>query len=442
MEKIVVFGTGYVGLVTGTCLSDLGHDVVCVDTDISRIDALHSGKVPFYEPGLSDIVFRNVRQKRLEFTTDFSLHYENCDIFFIAVGTPQDDNGCADTSYVFSVIDDLMDKARVFPGLKKIIVTKSTVPVGTGRKIMEIVKNNSLDDLFSVVSNPEFLREGSAVDDFFRPDRVVIGSECQIASDRVSSLYSSLYRNRTPVIKTSLESSELSKYASNAFLATKVSFINEIAQLCDATGADVKDIANIMGKDGRIGEYFLHPGPGYGGSCFPKDVQAIIAQGKNVNIDLKISTAVSHVNFVQKSIALQQLKKGLHELNGKKVGIFGVSFKPNTDDIRESSSIYLIQELLKKNVEVVVCDPEAIENTRNVYGASITYASNAYECSEDVDAVVLMTEWHSFRGLDLSRILTLMEGNIFVDMRNVYDPGDLEKVGFLYYSVGRSTNIF
>jgi UDPglucose 6-dehydrogenase len=436
--KVAVIGTGYVGLVSGTCFSDLGNSVICVDNNADKVATLQSNEVPFYEPGLDACMKRNSEADRLTFTTSTKEAVIDSEVVFIAVGTPPKENGTADLSAVFSVAEDIIDtvKTESNPPVR-VLVTKSTVPVGTGRQIMALIEKAGLSDLLLVASNPEFLREGSAMNDFFRPDRVVIGSDSDEALDKVANLYAPLYRNKTPIIKTTLETSELSKYASNAFLATKISFINEMACLCDDMGADVRDIANIMGMDGRIGKYFLHPGPGYGGSCFPKDTQALIQTSAKLGYDLKIVKAAENVNKLQKNIAFNKTQELLGDLSGKTIGVLGLAFKPNTDDIRDSSSIELINALLKAKASVRLYDPEALEQGKRVWGDKIEYCKNSYDVSEGADALVLMTEWNAFRELDLERMKQLMTGNVFIDMRNVYEHADFQRVGFNYYLIGR-----
>lgn len=437
--KVAVIGTGYVGLVSGTCFSDLGNSVVCIDNNEEKVNCLKAHQVPFYEPGLESCIATNVKAGRLSFTTTLEDGISDAEFVFIAVGTPPKEDGSADLSAVFGVAKSVIAYMKANPNSgKKVLVTKSTVPIGTGRKIMKLVEEAGLNsDRLAVLSNPEFLREGSALNDFFRPDRVVIGSDDQDALDRVAKLYDPLYRNNTPVVKTTLETSELSKYASNAFLATKISFINEMANLCDLMGADVKDIAKIMGMDGRIGQYFLHSGPGYGGSCFPKDTQALVQTAGEFDYDLQIVKAAESVNAYQKQISYGVLKDKFGALSGKKVALLGLAFKPNTDDIRDSPAIPLIEALLKDGAKVSLFDPEAMDNGMAVLGDSIEFSKNSYEAVEKADAVVLMTEWNAFRELDLEKIKSLMVGDVFVDMRNVYDHSDFKAVGFDYYLIGR-----
>lgn len=436
--KVAVIGTGYVGLVSGTCFSDLGNSVICVDNNAEKVQVLQNHEVPFFEPGLDTCMKRNSQADRLTFTTSTKEAVIDSEVVFIAVGTPPKENGTADLSAVFSVVQDVIDtvKTESNPSLR-VLVTKSTVPVGTGRQIMKTIEKEGLSDLILVASNPEFLREGSAMHDFFRPDRVVIGSDSQVALDKIANLYAPLYRNKTPIVKTTLETSELSKYASNAFLATKISFINEMACLCDKMGADVRDIANIMGMDGRIGQYFLHPGPGYGGSCFPKDTQALIQTSAKLGYDLKIVKAAENVNKKQKSIASSKVIEFLGDVTGKTVGVLGLAFKPNTDDVRDSSSIELINDLLKLKAKVKVYDPEAMGHGRAMWGDKVVFCKNSYEVSADADAIVLMTEWNAFRELDLARIKALMSGDVFIDMRNVYDHDDFRPHGYRFYLIGR-----
>ncbi len=439
--QISVIGTGYVGLVTGTCFSDLGNVVLCVDQDHSKIESLTAGKVPFYEPGLTELIHRNFESGRLKFGTSLSDAFKNSDMIFIAVGTPSTSDGQADTSSVFSVVEQLATYLKSSKD-RKILVTKSTVPVGTGRKIVKLLADKGLsDDRVSVLSNPEFLREGSAIEDFLRPDRIVIGGGNDASVDSLASLYAPLYRLDSPIIKTSLETAELSKYAANAFLATKISFINEMANLCDRLSADVRDISKIMGTDGRIGKYFLHPGPGYGGSCFPKDTTALIHIAETVGYDLKIVKAVEEVNAFQKRFVAKELSGHFPDgLSGRVFGILGLAFKPNTDDIREAPALTIIQDLLDKGASIQIYDPEAMENGRKLFGKKITFAADPYAVADHADGVILVTEWNVFRELDLIRLKSTMKSPLFLDLRNVYSPKQLRSAGFDYYVIGRGTN--
>ncbi len=438
--KITVIGTGYVGLVSGTCLSDLGNTVVCVDKNVEKLAILKSGKVPFYEPSLAEKIERNFKAGRLRFTDDLSTAVTDSNLIFIAVGTPPLDAGGADLSDVFSVVNSVIAIVKASQDkTKKVLVTKSTVPVGTGRKIMDLISDAGLDSSdLAVLSNPEFLREGSAVYDFFHPDRIVIGSDDEEALDLVSNLYEPLYRNKNPMIRTQLESSELSKYASNAFLATKISFINEMANLCERLGADVKDVSKIMGLDGRIGRYFLHAGPGYGGSCFPKDTKALVKIAEDVGYDLKIVKAAESVNTYQKARVFALLKDKCGDLKGKTIGILGLAFKPDTDDIREAPSLVVIADLLNSGVKVRVYDPEAMGNGRDMYGRAVTFCESSYDAAQSADALLLMTEWNTFKELDFARLGATMSRKLLLDFRNVYEHGDVAGFGFESYHVGRN----
>ena len=438
--KISVIGTGYVGLVTGTCLAELGNKVTCIDSNQQKITQLLNGLVPFYEPGLEERIKRNTDAGRLFFSKSLEESFVSSDVIFIAVGTPPLPSGEADLSAVFSVASDVM---RLYQTTKqtgfKVLVTKSTVPVGTGAKIEAIKEEFEIsDDQISVCSNPEFLREGTAIYDFFHPDRIVLGSSSQAALDVMSELYDPLYRRETPIVKTNLQTSELSKYASNAFLATKISFINEMANICEESGADVNDISKIMGMDGRIGKYFLHPGPGYGGSCFPKDTQAIVHFSDRLNYDLKIVKAVEEVNALQKKRVLTYIKSYFGEnLEGKKFVVLGIAFKPNTDDIRESSSLIIIQELLKLGATVAAVDPEvkSVDEFSSISNFNIEKSS--YEAAQNADAIILATEWNMFKELDLKRLKESMNEPVFFDLRNIYSPEKLQSNGFNAYVIGR-----
>jgi len=434
--KLGIIGTGYVGLVTGTCFADLGNRVICIDKNTSRVEKLNTyQEIPFFEPELKERVIRNFKEKRLLFSTNFEEMMKNSDIVFIAVGTPSLSDGSADISAIWSAVQEIVSyqKSNI---LQKIIVVKSTVPVGTAEKIKAIFYQQGISEYTLILSNPEFLREGHAIYDFFHPDRIVLGSDHSEALDALSLLYEPLYRIDVPIVKTSHESAELSKYAANAFLATKISFINEIASLCDKIGADVGVIAKIMGMDRRIGKFFLHPGPGYGGSCFPKDTKALIKLAQNLNIDFKIVKAVEAVNQIQKKRPLETLYSAFPEgLAGKKIAILGLSFKPETDDIRESSAIELIRDLLELESEIAVHDPEAMDNARNIFFDRILYCEDAYATANQADAIVLLTEWHQFRELDLHLLKQNMKDSVFLDFRNLYKPDELRKSGFRYYYV-------
>lgn len=433
--NICVIGTGYVGLVTGTCFADFGVNVSCVDKDVEKIDMLKRGEIPIFEPGLKELVVKNYNQKRLSFTTDLSEAIKKSLVIFIAVGTPPKEDGSADLCYIEEVARTI---ARNLNGYK-VIVTKSTVPVGTGKLIEEIIKKEMTGDYkFDVASNPEFLREGSAVEDFMRPNRVVIGARSEQAIAILKDLYSPLYLIETPFVVTGIETSELIKYASNAFLATKISFINEVANICERVGADVNTVAKGMGLDHRIGPKFLHAGPGYGGSCFPKDTMAITNIARNCGYEFKIVDAVIEVNKRQRDIMVDKIKEIAGGLSGRKIGILGLTFKPNTDDIRESPAIDIVGKLVNEGALIKAYDPAGMEHAKKTLSYTITFCNDAYEVAEGCDALVLMTEWNQFRKLDLARVKDLLKFPRIVDLRNVYDPAAMRKMGFEYACVGRA----
>lgn len=433
--KISVIGTGYVGLVSGTCFAEFGWDVVCIDKSEERIGALLKGQIPIYEPGLDEMVRRNAEAGKLAFSMDYAPHIEESDAVFIAVGTPsRRGDGHADLSYVFAAAKELASHLRKYT----VIVDKSTVPVGTAGKVAQVIREENPDADFDVASNPEFLREGSAIDDFLKPDRVVIGTESSRARAVMRTIYAPLADTGTTVFMTNTETAELIKYASNAFLAAKISFINEISALCEKTGADVLDVAKGMGFDSRIGSKFLQAGPGYGGSCFPKDVSALIRIFRDNGLKSEILEAVTAVNHGQKLRMAQKIKDTLGgDLKGKKIGILGLTFKPETDDMRESPSLVIIPELLKDGAEITACDPEGLREAEKLLGSSIKYSTDPYETADGADALVLLTEWKQFCSLDIARIRQLMRGNVFADLRNVYCRNTLEKGGFTYLAVGR-----
>ncbi|MEN2986469.1 MAG: UDP-glucose/GDP-mannose dehydrogenase family protein [Thermodesulfovibrionaceae bacterium] len=431
---IAIIGTGYVGLVTGACFAEFGVFVTCVDKDRKKIEKLKKGIIPFYEPGLEDIVKRNLKEGRLKFTTKIDEAVEEALVVFIAVGTPPRGDGSANLEYVEEVAKQIAKNMKSY----KVIVTKSTVPVGTGFKIKEIINKNLKNPVkFDIVSNPEFLREGSAIEDFMRPNRVVIGAESEQAIAIMKDLYRPLYLLETPFVITDIVTAELIKYATNSFLATKISFINEISALCEAVGADVNVVAKAMGLDGRIGPKFLHAGIGFGGSCLPKDTLAIVKIAEEKGVTLGIIKAAIEANLKQRERLIKKIENAFEgKLEGKIIGILGLSFKPNTDDIREAPSIYLISELLQRKVSVKAFDPAAIENTKKIF-PNITYCKDAYSTLKDVDAAVVITEWNQFRNLDLEKVKKLMKGNLFFDFRNVYNPEKMRAFGFKYFSVGR-----
>jgi UDPglucose 6-dehydrogenase len=440
MSTIAVAGTGYVGLVSGACLADFGNTVVCVDNNEKKIAELKSGGIPIYEPGLDDVVSRNAAAGRLKFGTDLAAAVRASEVVFVAVGTPPADDGSADLSYVEAVAREV---ARAMDGYK-VIVDKSTVPVGTARKvrawIAEELASRGVAHEFDVVSNPEFLREGSAVQDFTHPDRVVIGAESPKARAIMKDVYRALYLNETPYIETNLETAEMIKYASNAFLAVKITFINEIANLCEKAGANVQDVARAMGRDGRIGGKFLHPGPGYGGSCFPKDTQAMARTGRDFGEPLSIVETTIEANERQKARMVRKIEEGLGGLRGKTVAMLGLAFKPNTDDMREAPAIAVCEALAAAGATIRAWDPAAMKEAawrlESIKG-SLTFATDEYDALSGAEALVLMTEWNQFRNLDLDRVKQLLKSPNFFDLRNIYKRADLEERGFRYFGVGQ-----
>lgn len=434
MKNICVVGTGYVGLVSGAGLADFGNNVICVDIAKEKIEMLNNGKIPIYEPGLKELVDSNVKAGRLEFSTDIDRSIKNSEVIFSAVGTPPGDGGEADLKAVWLVAKRFAKNLNSY----KVFVNKSTVPVGTGKKTYNLIekeKNNNID--FDVVSNPEFLREGSAVKDFLIPDRIVVGTTSEKSKEIMKDVYKSLYIRNNPFILTNVESSELVKYASNAFLATKITFINEVANLCDQVGADVHVVANAMGMDGRISPKFLHPGPGYGGSCFPKDTMAYSEIFKEQGIRSELVESVIKVNEKQKALVVEKLKLFLPDLKGKKIAILGLSFKPNTDDTRESPSKVVIKKLQNEGATVKVFDPIAMEDFKRDF-PDLNYQENIYDTIEGTDGLILMTEWNQFRNLDIEKIKKIMSKLIFIDTRNIYDPIEMREHGFKFANSGRS----
>ncbi|MES2452291.1 MAG: UDP-glucose/GDP-mannose dehydrogenase family protein [Pseudomonadota bacterium] len=432
--RITMIGSGYVGLVSGACFSDFGHDVICVDKDANKIAALEAGKMPIFEPGLDTLVATNVAAGRLSFTTDLKSAVSGADAVFIAVGTPsRRGDGHADLTYVFEASREI---AAAIDG-PIVIVTKSTVPVGTGDKVEEIMKEAAGDYEIAVVSNPEFLREGAAIGDFKRPDRIVVGTEDARAQQVMRDIYRPLYLNESPILFTGRRTSELIKYAANAFLATKITFINEIADLCEAVGANVQDVSRGIGLDNRIGSKFLHAGPGYGGSCFPKDTLALLKTSEDYETPVRIVEAVVQVNDNRKRAMGRKVIKALGgEGKGKTVAILGLTFKPNTDDMRDAPSLAIVQSLLDAGATVRAHDPEGMDIAKAMMPA-VTYCGDAYEAAAGADAVVIVTEWDIYRALDLGRLATTMNGKVMVDLRNVYRPAEVEKAGFAYSSIGR-----
>ncbi len=431
---ISVVGTGYVGLVTGTCFAEFGVDVTCIDNDARKIEMLSAGRIPIYEPGLDHMVAKNIKEGRLRFTGDIRDAVEKALVIFIAVGTPQDKNGAADLRYVDEVAESI---GRHLNGYK-VVATKSTVPIGTGERIRSIIQRHCGDRSFDVVSNPEFLREGSAIEDFMRPNRIVIGADSAQAEAIMRDLYAPLYLLETPIISTSVTSAEMIKYASNAFLATKVSFINEVAEICERVGADVHAVAKGMGLDRRIGPKFLHPGPGYGGSCFPKDTMALLQIAENSGYDLSIVKAVVEVNARRRDSMVAKIRKLLPDLKGRKVAALGLAFKPNTDDIRESPAIDICRRLLDEGADLRVYDPAAMDNAREVLGEErVHYSSDVYDAAEGCDLLVIFTEWNQFRKLDLQRLGDCLASPRVLDCRNIYEPEVMRRAGFEFLCVGR-----
>ena len=430
--KIAVVGTGYVGLVAGACLAESGNDVVCVDNDQSKVRALRRGKMPFYEPGLEELVRRNTQERRLTFTSTLPRAVRDSTIIFIAVGTPAGEDGSADIQHVLGVARDI---AKAMNGYK-VIVAKSTVPVGTNERIRETIRRETTHP-FSVVNNPEFLKQGAAVEDFMKPDRVVIGAEDPRGEEIMRELYAPFTRTGAPIMVMDCASAELSKYAANAMLATRISFMNEIANLCEVVGADVDQIRRAIGSDRRIGASFLFPGIGYGGSCFPKDVKALVHSAAQKNYEFRILRAVEAVNAHQKTRLITRMRAHFGSLKGKTIAVWGLAFKPRTDDMREAPSIPLIEGLLNGGARVQAYDPEAIPVAKRIFGSRISYASGNYDALKGADAMALVTEWNEFRRPDFARMRTLMRSPIIFDGRNIYDPTQMREHGFTYHSIGR-----
>jgi len=432
--KIAVIGTGYVGLVTGTCFAETGNQVTCVDVDEKKVMRLSSGEITIYERGLESLFLRNHRESRIQFTTQLEVAVNDALLIILALPTPPGEDGSADLSYILKVADQL---GKIMNGYK-IIINKSTVPVGTAEKVKNAVAANFKGE-FDVVSNPEFLREGLAVEDFMKPDRVVIGTRSEKAKQIMSDLYAPYVRQGNPIFFMDERSAELTKYAANAFLATKISFMNEVANLCEKMGADVDLIRKAMGSDGRIGQRFLFPGIGYGGSCFPKDVQALSLSSVDAGYDFKILKAVMEVNKLQKKSLIPKIKKVFsNNLSGRKFAIWGLSFKPNTDDVREAPAFNIIDELLQAGAKLIAYDPEAMNNAKQVLGDKIEYAENQYEALRDCDALIIATEWGEFRTPDFERMLKELKSKYIFDGRNVYRPEKVRELGFHYESVGRN----
>jgi UDPglucose 6-dehydrogenase len=431
--EIAVIGTGYVGLVAGACFAETGNSVVCVDVNASKVEALVRGEVPIYEPGLEELIRRNAAAGRIRFTTSTREAVEASQVVFIAVGTPQGEDGSADLSYVLAAAREI---GRSMNG-PKVVVDKSTVPVGTAAKVAEAIRQVSSHPV-AVVSNPEFLKEGNALDDFLKPDRVVIGSDDPDALQVMEDLYTPFLRTGKPILKMDARSAEMAKYAANAFLATKISFMNEIANLCEAVGADVGKVREGIGTDARIGPHFLFPGPGYGGSCFPKDVQALAKTGIDQGSPLQILAAVQSVNDTQKKVLLRKLDEELgSDLSGRTIAIWGLAFKPKTDDMREAPSLTIVRGLLQRGARVVAHDPEAMKEARRIFGDSIQLVENPYEACTGADALLVLTEWSNYQRPNFETIRTLLKSPVIVDGRNIYNPDRMRQAGFVYHSIGR-----
>ena len=438
MKKITVVGTGYVGLVTGTCFAETGNDVLCVDIDEAKVDMMKAGKVPIYEPNLDTYFERNISAGRLKFTTSLEEGVSHGGIIFLALPTPPGEDGSADLSYILNVADQLGGMMKEY----KVIVDKSTVPVGTAEKVHAAVANNATVD-FAVVSNPEFLREGFAVSDFMKPDRVVVGTRDERAIKIMESLYKPFVRQGNPIYFMDEKSAELTKYAANSFLATKITFMNEVANFCELVGADVDKVRVGIGSDSRIGKRFLFPGIGYGGSCFPKDVQALVKSGRENDFDFQILDAVTKVNYEQKTILFPKIKnyfKG--DLRGKKIAIWGLSFKPDTDDIREAPALYMIEKLIDSGAEVVAHDPEAMDNFKALpIGKQMSFSTNEYGALDGADALLICTEWSIYRNPDFDKMKSLLKDAVIFDGRNLFDVHDMNAKGYFYSSIGRNLNL-
>lgn len=433
--RIAVVGTGYVGLVTGTCLAETGNTVICVDINEEKVKMMQAYKLPIYEPGLDLLFHRNIEQGRLNFTTNLAAAIEEAQIIFLALPTPPGEDGAADLSYVLGAAKDIAKLIKDY----KVIVTKSTVPVGTADKVIKVFNDHTSVEV-DVVSNPEFLREGVAVDDFMKPDRVVVGTQSLRAQKIMAELYGPYVRQGNPIIFMDTRSSELTKYAANSFLATKITFMNEIANLCELVGADVDAVRRGIGSDDRIGKRFLFPGVGYGGSCFPKDVQALAKSAKENHYEFKILDSVMEVNDNQRKILVEKMRKYYGgKLKGKKIAIWGLAFKPETDDIREAPALYIIDELLKDGATISAFDPEAMNNVKKIYGDKIIFNDNPYEALKDADALLIVTEWSLFRTPDFDKISSLMKAKVIFDGRNLYDLQKMIDCGFYYNSIGRKT---
>jgi len=438
--NICIVGSGYVGLVTGACLADFGLRVTCVDNNQEKIDTILSGKIPFYEPGLDAVVMRNVEKKRLSFSSDLAETVKTCEVIFIAVGTPQDEDGSADLSYVHKVAEEIGQNIIGY----QVIVNKSTVPIGTGKEVKRIVSEQLAlrgeTIAFDVVSNPEFLREGSAVHDFTHPDRVVIGCETPRALAIMKNVYRVLYLNETPFVETNIETAEMIKYAANSFLAMKIAFINEIANLCEKVGANVQQVANAIGKDGRISPKFLHPGPGYGGSCFPKDTNALAAIGRKHDAPVSLIETTIRANVHQKKISAAKIIEKLGGVEGKTIAILGLAFKQNTDDMRDAPALMILNILAEQGAQFRVYDPVAMEEAKRAFSNikdQLIFCENEYQAAEGADALVILTEWNQFRNLDFAALADKLKNSILFDFRNIYKRADVEEQGFTFYAVGQ-----
>ena len=431
--KITVIGTGYVGLVTGTCLAEAGNDVLCIDIDKNKVEKMQNGEVPIYEPHLETYFERNIKAGRLHFSTDLENGVDHGEVIFLALPTPEDEDGSADLSYVLGVANQIGDMMKAY----KIIVGKSTVPVGTGEKVKAALQSKT-DIPFDVVSNPEFLREGFAVEDFMKPDRIVVGVESERAQKTMEKLYKNFVRSGNPIVFMDIKSAELTKYAANAFLATKITYMNEIANYCEKVGANVDDVRMGMGLDARIGKRFLFPGIGYGGSCFPKDVKALHKSGKDAQHHFAILDSVIEVNEKQKTVLFPKMEQHFDgNLKGKNIAVWGLAFKPDTDDIREAPALYMIEKLLAAGATVTAFDPEAMDNVKAKLGNDIAFASSMMGAVQGADALLICTEWHAFRNPNFDKLKETLKGNVVFDGRNIYSPEEMKALGFAYYSIGR-----
>lgn len=437
--NLAVVGTGYVGLVTGTCFAETGNNVICVDIDSSKVEKMRKGVIPIYEPGLEILFERNIKNKRLEFTTDLHKAVRKSEVIFLCLPTPQDGDGSADLKYILGVADDLGKLFKNEPNIGfKILVDKSTVPVGTSEKVKEAVKNHATDFDFDVASNPEFLREGMAVEDFMKPERVIVGTGREKTKKVMEQLYEPFVRSGNPIYYMDEKSAEMTKYAANAYLATKISFMNEIANICELTGAEVDKVRVGLGSDSRIGKRFLFAGIGYGGSCFPKDVVALVNTANEINFDFKILKSVMEVNKRQVELFLKKILDHFNnDIKNKHFGIWGLAFKPNTDDVREAPAISLIKKMLNLGATISAYDPEAIKTTKAVIGNKIKYSNSGFEAIKDADALIIITEWNEFRNPDLDKVRSLLKQPVIFDGRNLYDIDVMREKKFFYYSVGR-----